>query len=266
MILFLISEEQEMKMRNSSRIGARHYKKSEAPRLRWTPDLHESFVEAVESLGGKHRATPKKIIQLMGVKGLMISHVKSHLQMYRSMKEGTNIKSLLSRRPSCSTGRTDFSDLNSFCKQNLVENTHLIPKHTQSFALQRSLGAQLKERESERGASGHESFSTESNEVLLTRKEIERDENQLSQVISNSGISNREDIGHPIDQNYELSLSFNSSSLERSEKGELWPLEECIPDQFNRSSKERDTMDFNSYKESCINLDLNISIAISNSN
>ncbi|XP_043689751.1 probable transcription factor KAN3 isoform X2 [Telopea speciosissima] len=252
-------------MRDSSRIGVRHYKKSEAPRLRWTPDLHESFEEAVERLGGKHRATPKRIIQLMGVKGLVISHVKSHLQMYRSMKKGTNIKSLLSRRPP-SNGRTDFSDLNSFYQQNVVENTHSSPKHTQCFSLQRPLGVQLMTWESERAASGHESFSTESNEVLLTRKEIEKDENQLAQMISVGGISKREDIGHPIDdQNYEMTLSFTPSPLERSEKeGEMWPLEENIP-QFN-SSKERDIMDFKSLEESCINLDLNISIAISNSN
>ncbi|KAJ8545096.1 hypothetical protein K7X08_017679 [Anisodus acutangulus] len=56
------------------------------PRLRWTHDLHRSFVHAVERLGGEDRATPKMVLQLMDVKGLTISHVKSHLQMYRSMK------------------------------------------------------------------------------------------------------------------------------------------------------------------------------------
>lgn len=35
------------------RIGVRKYVKSEIPRLRWTPELHEHFVRTVKSLGGK---------------------------------------------------------------------------------------------------------------------------------------------------------------------------------------------------------------------
>lgn len=53
------------------------------PRLKWTPELHRRFVDAVTQLGGADKATPKSLMRLMGIPGLTLFHLKSHLQKYR---------------------------------------------------------------------------------------------------------------------------------------------------------------------------------------
>ncbi|KAF5752483.1 myb family transcription factor family protein [Tripterygium wilfordii] len=79
------------------------------PRLRWTAELHERFIDAVTQLGGPDKATPKTIMRTMGVKGLTLYHLKSHLQKYRlgkqSCKESTdNSKDALCVAESHDTG------------------------------------------------------------------------------------------------------------------------------------------------------------------
>ncbi|XP_062192161.1 probable transcription factor RL9 isoform X2 [Phragmites australis] len=74
-----------------------------APRMRWTSTLHSRFVHAVELLGGHDRATPKSVLELMDVKDLTLAHVKSHLQMYRTVKN--------TERPAASSvGTADQAD------------------------------------------------------------------------------------------------------------------------------------------------------------
>ncbi|KAL6637461.1 hypothetical protein ACP70R_025033 [Stipagrostis hirtigluma subsp. patula] len=84
--------------------GSGGKRSSRAPRMRWTTALHAHFVHAVELLGGHERATPKSVLELMNVKDLTLAHVKSHLQMYRTVK-GT------SADRSCAAGHGHMRDM-----------------------------------------------------------------------------------------------------------------------------------------------------------
>lgn len=78
--------------------------------MRWTTTLHARFVHAVELLGGHERATPKSVLELMDVKDLTLAHVKSHLQMYRTVKT--------TDRPVTSPGQTEPIEISD---DNLVD-------------------------------------------------------------------------------------------------------------------------------------------------
>ncbi|CAO2164308.1 unnamed protein product [Urochloa humidicola] len=87
-----------------------------APRMRWTSTLHARFVHAVELLGGHDRATPKSVLELMDVKDLTLAHVKSHLQMYRTVKN--------TERPAASSDQADGFENGSageICDDNSLE-------------------------------------------------------------------------------------------------------------------------------------------------
>ncbi|KAL3625107.1 hypothetical protein CASFOL_031775 [Castilleja foliolosa] len=56
------------------------------PRLRWTQELHQRFVDSVIQLGGPEKATLKSLMRVMGINGLTLYHLKSHLQNIDSEK------------------------------------------------------------------------------------------------------------------------------------------------------------------------------------
>ncbi|KAJ6773937.1 MYB-LIKE HTH TRANSCRIPTIONAL REGULATOR FAMILY PROTEIN [Salix purpurea] len=143
-------------MKISRKNGARQYIKSEHPRLRWTPELHEHFVETVDRLGGKYKATPRRILQMMGVNELKISHIKSHLQMYRSMKGPQNINVLIPMKKHLQAERSQLDDMgisSIFSSQRLLQGEYLM------------------ELECERSDSKYDIFFDESNGLQLTKEE-----------------------------------------------------------------------------------------------
>ncbi|KAG2314540.1 hypothetical protein Bca4012_065239 [Brassica carinata] len=117
------------------------------PRLRWTSELHERFVDAVTQLGGPDKATPKTIMRTMGVKGLTLYHLKSHLQKFRqgrqSCKESTeNSKDVSCAAESQDTGSSSTSSLR-LAAQEQNESYQVTEALRAQMEVQRRLHEQL---------------------------------------------------------------------------------------------------------------------------
>ncbi|XP_073290366.1 myb-related protein 2-like isoform X2 [Primulina huaijiensis] len=116
------------------------------PRLKWTPDLHERFIEAVNQLGGAEKATPKAVLKLMGIQGLTLYHLKSHLQKYRLSKNlhgqasSANNKTATGERINEASG-TQMSNHNT--EAQTTKNLHLGEAIQMQIEVQRRLHEQL---------------------------------------------------------------------------------------------------------------------------
>ncbi|KAJ1292474.1 hypothetical protein BS78_02G394200 [Paspalum vaginatum] len=121
------------------------------PRLKWTAELHERFVDAVHQLGGPDKATPKTIMRLMGIPGLTLYHLKSHLQKYRLSKNlqtqanSANAKNVLGCRTgtdkACEGSASPASHLN--LEPHINRSMHISEALQMQIQVQRRLHEQL---------------------------------------------------------------------------------------------------------------------------
>ncbi|KAJ6399229.1 hypothetical protein OIU77_019891 [Salix suchowensis] len=217
-------------MKISRKNGARQYIKSEHPRLRWTPELHEHFVETVERLGGKYKATPRRILQMMGVNELKISHIKSHLQYDIYTKDS------------------------SFLEIGLA----VLPSLKQKELARLLQGEYLMELECERSDSKYDIFFDESNGLHLTKEEGGDPEQQDSGTSCVGRMSVEENIDRLPAETCELSLSFTPSmSSCTAEERELWPTINDQQREYNSKTNFISIPEFE-FGSNHVNLDLTI--------
>jgi SHAQKYF class myb-like DNA-binding protein len=116
------------------------------PRLKWTPELHQRFVEAVHKLGGPDKATPKNLMREMEIPRLTLYHLKSHLQKFRL---GKNQSSIDNKQDDADYGEIQSSEgnfnmsINDITHSQINENVEISQALHMQIEVQRKLHEQI---------------------------------------------------------------------------------------------------------------------------
>ncbi|XP_021998850.1 myb family transcription factor PHL8 isoform X2 [Helianthus annuus] len=105
------------------------------PRLKWTPELHQRFVDAVAQLGGPE-TTPKSLMRVMSIHGLTLYHLKSHLQKFRLGK--------IQQSPACSESKQEeFVDDHKSDVTSMDHNDETPNQNNESLKIAQALQMQM---------------------------------------------------------------------------------------------------------------------------
>lgn len=116
------------------------------PRLRWTSELHDRFIDAVTQLGGPEKATPKTILRIMNIKGLTLYHLKSHLQKFRMGKQSKDLENsndvsgaVESQASTCAASKQATQEFNDGCNEAMRVQMELQRRLHEQLEVERSL-------------------------------------------------------------------------------------------------------------------------------
>ncbi|XP_018486013.2 myb family transcription factor PHL13 isoform X2 [Raphanus sativus] len=147
----VVSTHQHHQVDSSSAKSPQASSMTSKQRMRWTPELHEAFVDAINQLGGSERATPKAVLKLINSPGLTIYHVKSHLQKYRTARYKPEL-SVDTEKPPLKTLKT-IEDIKSIDLKTSIEITEALrlqmevqKKLHEQLEVQRTLQLQIEEQ------------------------------------------------------------------------------------------------------------------------
>ncbi|KAK7307099.1 hypothetical protein VNO77_39860 [Canavalia gladiata] len=219
------------------------------PRLKWTPELHQRFIEATNQLGGADKATPKSLMRVMGIPGLTLYHLKSHLQKYRLGKsqqlETSSDNKHEDYRETKSSDDHCSREINLGAQNQTTENLQIAQALQMQMEVQRKLYEQIEVRKHlqlriEAQGKYLQSVLKKAQEALAGYNScpvgIELTKAELSQLVT---IINNACPSSPISELTETrGLSLNHEERKKRDRGTMCSLESSLTSSESSGRKE----------------------------